>query len=305
MGELFIRYEYALAASQLVLAMLGMGATLRAGDFLAVARGPKAFLTGTLCQMLAVPLLALLLIGVLPVHPGVAVGLAILAAIPGGTISNIFTFVARGNVALSIAITAVTTLLCVLTVPIVLQVLIRDFVPPDFEMPAARMAAEIVLFLLLPLAAGMLLLRLLPNVAAPVARWAVRASLVFVGLIVAGAALAGRLDWEALGAANIAIVVAFALALVALSALLTRACRLAAEDRTAISIEVVVRNINLGVMVKSSLLPAATAGSLADLALFTLLLYGGLMMLIALPLMLRRRRLAGISLATGTQASGV
>jgi bile acid:Na+ symporter, BASS family len=296
MGELFIRHEYALAVSQLFLAMLGMGATLRAADFLTTARAPKAFFAGMLCQTLAVPLLALALIAVLPIHPGVAVGIAILAAIPGGTVSNIFTFVARGNVALSIALTAVATLACVFTVPIVLQLLVTDFVPPDFDMPAKRIAAEIVLALLLPLAAGMLLLRLLPRVAAPVARWSVRASLAIVGLIVAGAVLAGRLDWNALGLANIAAIAGFALALVAMSHLVTRACGLVAADRTAINIEITVRNINLGVMVKSSLLPAATAGVLADLALFTLLLYGGLMLLIALPMMLRRRpaTLAGV-----------
>jgi bile acid:Na+ symporter, BASS family len=207
----------------------------------------------------------------------------------GGTVSNIFTFVARGNVALSIALTAVATLACVFTVPVVLQLLMTDFVPPDFVMPAGRIAAEIVLALLLPLAAGMLLLRLLPRVAAPVARWSVRASLAIVGLIVAGAVLAGRLDWNALGAANIAAIAGFALALVAMSQLLTRACGLVVADRTAINIEITVRNINLGVMVKSSLLPAATAGVMADLALFTLLLYGGLMMLIALPMMFHRR----------------
>ncbi|NNL10258.1 MAG: bile acid:sodium symporter family protein, partial [Pseudomonadales bacterium] len=158
MGELYLRFEYHLAFVQLVLAMAGMGATLRLSDFAAVAAAPAAFLLGFAMQLLMVPGVAALAMFVFSLDPGVAVGLAIIAAVPGGTTSNIYTFFARGNIALSIAITAVTSLVCLASVPIILDFLISDYVPSDFAMPRARIAMEVLVTLLIPLAAGMLLL---------------------------------------------------------------------------------------------------------------------------------------------------
>jgi len=89
--------------------MVGMGATLTVNDFKDVLREPKAVFTGTLVQFLVPPLLAYGFITFLNMHIGVAIGLALIAAIPGGTTSNVFTLFAKGNVPLSISITGVTT----------------------------------------------------------------------------------------------------------------------------------------------------------------------------------------------------
>jgi BASS family bile acid:Na+ symporter len=88
--------------------MLGMGATLRIRDFVAVFTRPSALLLAIGIQLLLVPLVAWALIVELDPVPGVAIGVALCAAIPGGTMSNVFTFLGRGHVALSIAITAQT-----------------------------------------------------------------------------------------------------------------------------------------------------------------------------------------------------
>ena len=127
-AEFYVQYEYWFAAVQLVLAMLGMGATLTGRDFRDVVSEPRAVSLGTIIQIVIVPLSAYLFLRLLGIQDGVAVGLALIAAIPGGTVSNIFTFLARGNSALSISITALTTLACLVTTPLILSALITGIV---------------------------------------------------------------------------------------------------------------------------------------------------------------------------------
>lgn len=283
MGEFYVQHEYWFATFQLVMAMLGMGATLTARDFSDVIREPRSVSLGLAVQLLVVPLVALVFLSALGVSGGVAIGIALLAAIPGGTTSNIFTFFARGNSALSISITALTTLACLVTTPLILTLLISESLPAGFSMPTGQIITEIALTLLLPLVLGMLYLYLYPGPAALVSKWCIRASLFGIVLIVVGSASAGRLDIDAFGLANVRLVLFFTLALVATGWLAPRLFRLSRPDSTAVEFEVIVRNTNLGVMLKASLFPASAGATaqLGDMVLFTVLLYGGLQLLIA------------------------
>ncbi len=295
MFEFYVRHEYWFAAVQLMLAMLGMGATLAPADFGRVFLDLKGFALGMLIQLVGVPLIAYALISGAGLSPGVAIGIAICAAIPGGTMSNILTYLARGHVALSIALTAFTTVACLVTTPVVLGLLVGDHMAPGFEMPRLRIATEIALTLLLPLAIGMLWLRLLPRAAPLFSRWCIRGSLFVIGLIVVGALGAGRLDLAAFGLRNVGVVFGFILALALLSWLLPRLAGSPREDISAINIEVTVRNTNLGLLIKASLLPAVVgvADPVADAALFAILLYGGLMLLVGGGMVAWLRRSAG------------
>lgn len=292
MGDFYLANEYWFAVFQLVTAMLGMGATLTPGDFRAILREPKAVTSGTAIQLIMVPLVALAVIWGFGIVGGLAVGIALIAAIPGGTTSNIFTFFARGNVPLSITITAVTTLACLFTTPLILEFLITQYMPADFAMPRGQIMAEIALTLLLPLVLGMVYLRLFPQTAATFSKWVVRASLFGILMIVIGSASSGRLDWQAFGLTNIALVAVLIALLALVSWLVCKALRLRHADRTAIDIEVVVRNINLGFMLKASLFPAVIGqpDPIGDMVLFTLLLYGTLQLLIAVGLIMRGKR---------------
>lgn len=291
MGAFYVEYEYWFAAFQLVMAMLGMGATLTARDFRDVVREPRAVSVGLVVQIVLVPLAALVFLRALGVQGGVAVGIALIAAIPGGTVSNIFTFIARGNSALSISITGLTTLACLVTTPFILTLLIRDSLPAGFSMPTGQIIAEIAFTLLLPLALGMLYLYLYPRAAPVVSRWCIRASLLGIVLIVVGSLAAGRLNLQAFGMDNVLLVVVFTLILTATGWLAPRLFSLARADSTAIEFEVIVRNINLGVLLKASLFPASAgmADQLGDAVLFTLLLYGGLQLIVA-PLFIKLYR---------------
>ncbi len=291
MTELYLKYEYGIAFSQLLLAMFGMGATLRIVDFVNVARTPRAFATGLSLQLLMVPLIAVLFLALFNLHAGVAIGIAILAAIPGGTTSNIYTYFARGNIALSIAITAVTTVACLATVPIILKLLITDYVPADFQLPAARIAAEIFFSILGPLAMGMLALRLLPALAPQISTWSIRASLALIVVIILGATTSGRLDWAAFGLSNVLVVTGFTLALLAAGLAVPWLIGAPRADIVAIDMELTVRNVNLAVLIIASLFPAANAATseLGSMALFTVLVYGGWMLMPALALIVASR----------------
>jgi len=294
MGEIYIVYEYWFAAFQLVFAMLGMGATLTVADFTDVLKSPKSVTVGTLMQLLFVPLVAYIFISAAGVIGGVAVGMALIAAIPGGTTSNIFTYMAKGNSPLSISITGITTLACLVTTPFILKVLIIEYLPTDFAMPTAQIVNDIALTLLLPLAIGMLILKALPKQAPSISKWSIRASLFGIALIIIGSSSAGRLDTEAFGGDNILLVVAFVIALTVAGWLIPKLFGLVKPDVTAIQMEVVVRNVNLGVLIKASMFPVVVGASntVGDMVLFTVLLYGAVQMLVAAVLIFFARRAA-------------
>ncbi|MEM9255213.1 MAG: bile acid:sodium symporter family protein [Pseudomonadota bacterium] len=283
MFDFYIRNEYWFAATQLALAMLGMGATLRIRDFIAVVKYPKALFYGLVIQAVGVPLLAWVLITLSSPTAGVAVGLALVAAIPGGTMSNVFTFLARGHVALSIAMTAITSFLCLLTTPIVLGLLIAHHLPAEFNMPAAKIAVEITLILMCPLALGMVFLSVFPAQAGVFSKVCIRASIFIILLIIIGATGAGRVNFDFFSNRDLIILMAFVVGLAVFSWYLPRLLGLNPPDSTAINIEVTFRNANLGLLIKASLFPAVVGvlDPIGDMVLFTVLLYGGLVFPIA------------------------
>ncbi len=276
MIDWYVEHEYWVAAVQLVLAMLGMGAGLQIADFMKVAMQPKAATVGLFMQLIVVPFIALGFIVLTSLPPGMIIGIAIVAAIPGGTVSNIFTFMARGNVPLSISITALTSVACLITTPMILDFLISDYMTDSFVMPAKKVAIEIGLCLLLPLALGMAFLKRFPNYAERFSDLCVKGSLTGIGIIVIGSLGAGRLNFANTSADDIVILFGFIISLSLVGILLTKSFGLASEDNRAIEMEVVVRNINLGFLLKVSLFPtvAGQSNPVADMALFTMLLYG-------------------------------
>jgi hypothetical protein len=123
-------------------------------------------------------------------------------------------------------------------------------------------------------------------------RGAMAVTTVLIGVIVVGSALAGRLDAEAMGAANLAVVAGFALLFAGIGVVATTAARRPRPDLTAITIETTVRNTNLGLLVRTSVFGSTAAASdpVADLALFTLLAYAGISIALTVPLILSGRR---------------
>ena len=104
----------------LALIMLGLGLGLKIDDFTRILKTPKDFFVGFFSQLIILPLIAYLLIVILKVPPEIAIGVMIIAAAPGGVTSNILTKFANGDVALSISLTAVISLISIITVPLII-----------------------------------------------------------------------------------------------------------------------------------------------------------------------------------------
>ena len=104
----------------LALIMLGLGLGLKLDDFLRIFKAPKDFIVGFISQLIILPLVAYLLIIIFRTPPEIAIGVMIIAAAPGGVTSNVLTKFADGDVALSISLTAVISLLSIITVPVII-----------------------------------------------------------------------------------------------------------------------------------------------------------------------------------------
>ena len=104
----------------LAIIMFGLGLGLTVSDFKRVVRKPKDFMVGFLCQVVLLPIIALILIKIITVPPEIALGMMVIAASPGGVTSNILTKFAGGDVALSVTLTAVVSLLCIFTMPLII-----------------------------------------------------------------------------------------------------------------------------------------------------------------------------------------
>ena len=108
-----------IAPIALALIMLGLGLGLSIKDFTRILRNPKDFLVGFICQLILLPIVAYILILILRLPLEIALGLMIIAAAPGGVTSNVLTKFANGDVALSISLTAVMSLLSIISVPFI------------------------------------------------------------------------------------------------------------------------------------------------------------------------------------------
>lgn len=290
--QFYLDNEYGFAASQLALAMLGMGATLRIADFVRVVRFPLSFFSGFLVQLVGVFAVAWAFIAGFDLSTGVVIGLAIIAAVPGGTTSNIFTHLGKGNTALSVTLTTVCSVACLVTAPLILSLLLVADLPDNFAMPSATIARDIIINLLVPLGLGMLILKHVERAAPAISTWSIRLSLLIIVGIVVGAAGAGRLDLEAFGMRNVAIVLGFMLVLLVMSSILPKLINRTNEDTTAIAMEVTIRNINLGLLVHVALFASGQySREIADQALLTAALYGGVQMLICIPMVMVGRKL--------------
>jgi len=127
-----------LAPIALALIMLGLGMNLKVQDFARVVKFPKDFLVGFTCQMVVLPIVAFVLIKLLNTPIELALGVMIIAAAPGGVTSNVLTKFAKGDVALSITLTAFISLISVVSVPFIIflsiDLLNIDYVPKEFSM---------------------------------------------------------------------------------------------------------------------------------------------------------------------------
>lgn len=174
----------------LMLIMFGMGLTLTLPDFGMVVRQPLPVLLGVVAQFVIMPLLGLGIAWALNLSPELAAGLILVGCAPGGTASNVVTYLARGNVALSVAMTSVSTLLAPLLTPLLALWLAGRYMAVD----AGSMAWSIVQIVLIPVVLGLVIRYLMPRLVdriLPVLPWVSVLAITFVVIaVVSGSAQA-------------------------------------------------------------------------------------------------------------------
>lgn len=145
----------------LFLIMIGMGMTLTPKDFREVLVAPRATLFGLLAQVILMPLLAFVLIHFLSLSPALAVGLVVIAACPGGTTSNLFAYLGGGDVALSIILTVLASLIAIVTLPLFVSVALEQYhgMSAVVELPVLKTVLALVVIILVPVSLGMLIKR--------------------------------------------------------------------------------------------------------------------------------------------------
>lgn len=175
-------------AASLAITMWGMGLSLVWDDFRRVLKYPKAIATGLINQLILLPLIAFLLANLFNAPAEIAVGIMILAACPGGPTSNLITHLAKGDTALSVSLTAMTSLITIFSIPFIVNFGLEHFVQSseDIKLPVLETILQIVVIVLIPVSLGMLVKRQKPDFADRMARPVRIASAVLLALIIAG-----------------------------------------------------------------------------------------------------------------------
>ncbi|MGI9457284.1 MAG: bile acid:sodium symporter family protein [Aeoliella sp.] len=287
--DIYRAHEEFFYSTQLVLAMLGMGATLSLGQFRAILRRPTSIALVVVLQFMLMPFVALMFAKVTGLPDEIAIGLVVLVALPSGSLSNIITYLGRGNVPLSITATCASTGLCLLVTPLVLSLFASHQLPDDFKVPTDKTIWSIATLLLLPLGIGMAFASYRPHLKEHLSRWAIGGSLVALGCVVVGALGGGRLDVWKYGWHTPAWIVAFVVVTLLVTYWITLLLRYPQEDAFTLAVEVSMRNGNLGVALCLPLFgPNSSSNVLHKGALYVCLFGGGAMMVIGLLAVLRR-----------------
>ncbi len=160
--------------------MLGMGLTLQPVDFRVIARKPKAFAIGVVAQYVIMPLTAIGLATAFQLPPELLVGVVLVGSAPGGTSSNVMVYLAKGDTALSVAMTTASTLLAPVLTPLLVLWLAGSYLPVD----AWGLFQSIIFIVLLPVIAGVVLRMLLPKLVQAILPWLPLVSVTGITLVV-------------------------------------------------------------------------------------------------------------------------
>ena len=154
-----------IAPIALALIMLALGLGLTGQDFLRVAKQPKDFLVGLICQLILLPIIAFLLLKIFNLPLEIALGVMIIAAAPGGVTSNVLTKFANGDVALSISLTAIISLISIISVPFIVfkSAELLEVAEISKEISMIGISMKMFLVVTLPVLIGMLIRKFATN----------------------------------------------------------------------------------------------------------------------------------------------
>ncbi|EKY28564.1 sodium bile acid symporter family protein [Brevundimonas diminuta 470-4] len=235
--------------------MFGLGLSLTPSDFVRVGRQPKAAAVALACQLLLLPAICFALVLAFRLPPILAVGMMLLAASPGGTTANLYSHLFRGDVALNISLTAINSVIAVVTLPVIVNLAVAYFQPGDMKVGLQlTKTLEVFMIVLVPVALGMLVRGLKPGFAQAMDRPVRIASIVILTLVILGAA-ASSLDvllanFQALAG----IVILFCLFSLGIGFAVPRLLKIERPQAIASAFEVGLHNATLAIVIAQSVL---------------------------------------------------
>jgi len=271
----------------LFLIMIGMGLTLTPKDFREVLVAPKATLFGLLAQVLILPLAAFALAWLMQLDPLLAVGLVIIAACPGGTTSNIFTYLGGGDVALSVVLTVLASLAAIVTLPLLTGLALDVFQDASIaiQLPVGRTIISLVVIVIVPLMVGMSMRKWTPVFAARAERFVGAFGMTVLILVIAAILLS--LGDRVVTLARDGTYIAVALNIIGML------LGLDLRQSFTIAIELGLKNATLGLMITLTLLHSnemSVPSAVYGVVMFVL---GGLLVMFSRQMGLVRPPIAG------------
>ena len=246
--------------------MFSLGLGLSTSDFARVAKQPKDYFVGLISQIILLPLIAFALVKIWPVSPELAIGVMIIASAPGGVTSNLLTSFSKGDVALSISLTAIISLLCVLTIPlIVLKAadLLGNSVDQDISI--FGMAKDMFLIVTVPVILGMLLRGFASSLVFTIEPFTKKLSAILFVIVLLGAIAAERENISSYFAQAGLITLALNVIMMIVAFYVAKFFATGLAQRKCITIECGLQNGTLAIFVGTSIfgggmyvIPAAT-----------------------------------------------
>lgn len=235
--------------------MFGLGLSLTPSDFVRVGRQPKAAAVALACQLLLLPAVCFALVLIFQLPPILAVGMMLLAASPGGTTANLYSHLFRGDVALNISLTAINSVIAVVTLPVIVNLAVAYFQPGDMKVGLQlTKTIEVFMIVLVPVGLGMLVRGLKPGFASAMDKPVRIASILILTLVILGAA-ASSLDvllanFQALAG----ITILFCLFSLSIGFIVPRLLKIERPQAIASAFEVGLHNATLAIVIAQSVL---------------------------------------------------
>ena len=175
-------------ASSLIIIMLGMGLSLVTDDFKRIIVYPKAIAVGLVNQLILLPLIGFTIVLIFPLAPEIAIGIMILAACPGGPTSNLIAHLAKGDTALSVTLTALSSFVTILTIPFIVNFALVHFLEQGqmIRLDVIDSIKNIFIIIIIPIIIGMLIRRYSEGFALKMARPVRIASAIVLALVIIG-----------------------------------------------------------------------------------------------------------------------
>ncbi len=253
--------------------MFGMGLSLVVDDFKRIFVAPKAIITGLVNQLILLPLMGFLLISIFTLPPEIAIGVIILAACPGGPTSNLITHLAKGDTALSVSLTAISSFITLLTIPFIINLGLQTVLGQntDIQLDVLQTIAQVFVIVIIPVSLGMLIKAKKASFAGKMEKPVRIASAVVFVLVLVGVIIKERANiipyFQKAGMVTLMLNVAT----MGLGLLSARILRLSFRQGISISIESGIQNGTLAITIAVALLANSTYAIAA--ATYSLLMF--------------------------------